>query len=54
MSKTEDDMNEKYVKNFKINYPLVHIILINANHAAFNLSISNSNFCIIVIFESFK
>jgi hypothetical protein len=45
-------MNDKYVKNFKINYPLFHIILINANYAAFNFSISNSNFCTVAIYES--
>jgi len=54
MSQTEDDMHGKYVKNFKINYPLVHIILMNANYPVFYLSISNSNFCTVAIFESFK
>lgn len=53
MSETEDDMNGQYVKNFKINYLLVHIILTNANYATFNLSISNSNFSAVAIFESF-
>jgi len=52
MPETEGDMNDKCVKNFKINYPLVHIILMNTNYAAFNLSISNSNFSTVAIFES--
>jgi len=52
MSETEGDMNDKCVKNFKINYPLVHIIVMNTDYAAFNLSISNSNFSTVAIFES--
>jgi len=54
VSETGDDMNGQYVKNFKVNYPLVHIIIINANYEAFNLSISNSNFSTVATFESFK
>jgi ankyrin repeat protein len=53
MSKTEDNKNDKDVKNFKNNYPLFHIILINANYAVFNLLISNSNFCTFAISERF-
>jgi len=53
MSEFEDVMNGQHVKNFKINYPLVHMILVNANYAAFNVSISNSNFSTVATFESF-